>query len=156
MIQVKHGEPVMKEEVAFALMALNVDPTAEMIEDLHFRLALNPLSTGVRSEAVLAAVTSVRQDLERVAGTDDVVVVPEMNGICSRQRVVVTDVQASPPEEHYGKVTTVWSDGTAFIDWDDNRLNLQRDRHLVVNGRVDLHHVRPVAVASREHSFSPE
>ena len=156
MNQVMRGEPVMKEAGASALMTLGVDPTAEAIDDLHFRLASKSLPSEMRSEVVLAAVTSIRQAQEKAAGQGDVVAIPEMNGIRPRQRVVVTDVQASPPEQHFGKVATVWSDGSAFIDWDDNRLNVQRDRHLVVNGRVDLHHVRPVAVAvaTSDHSLS--
>jgi hypothetical protein len=149
------GDPAMKEEVAAALIKLGVDPTVDVIDDLHMRLALKPLPDEMRPEAVLAAVTTVRQDMEKAARRPDIVTIPEMNGIRQNQRVSIMDVEASPPKEHFGKVAAVWSDGSAYIDWDDNVIDTERDKHLVSNGRVDLHHIRPVPVPSgSEYSLS--
>ena len=36
---------------------------------------------------------------------------------------------------------SVWSDATAYVKWDYN-LNFAAERHLVRNGRVELHHLR--------------
>lgn len=73
--------------------------------------------------------------------TNDVVRVNEKNHFAAGQRIIATDVQAQPPVYHAGVISSVWSDATAIIDWDDNRLHLNRDRHLVHSGRVDLHHL---------------
>lgn len=70
-----------------------------------------------------------------------IVAVPELRGIATGDRVSVQDVEARPPQVHQGTVKTLWSDDTASINWDDNRLNIERDRHLVANGHVDIHHI---------------
>ncbi len=67
--------------------------------------------------------------------------VKNLRGISEQQRVVVQDVQASPPQLHGGRVLSLWSDGQATIRFDED--NPARDRHLVVNGLVDIHHVAP-------------
>ena len=70
-----------------------------------------------------------------------IVAVSELRGIAVGDRVSVQDVEASPPQVHQGTVKMLWSDSTASIKWDDNRLHIERDRHLVANGHVDIHHV---------------
>lgn len=71
----------------------------------------------------------------------EIVRVNELRGFKDGQRVSAQDVQASPVQYHTGTISSVWDDGTAIITWDDNRINLDRDSHLVVNGYVELHHL---------------
>jgi len=68
-----------------------------------------------------------------------IVRVETIRGFKEGQRVTAQDVEVSPPQLHRGRVHSVWSDATAMIVWDT--LDQQRDRHLSVNGRVDLHHL---------------
>ncbi|WP_321935190.1 hypothetical protein [Paraburkholderia sp. J8-2] len=72
------------------------------------------------------------------------VAVSQLRGIATGTRVFVQDVEARPPQVHQGKVEMLWSDDTATIKWDDNRLNTERDRHLVQSGRVNIHHVSKI------------
>jgi hypothetical protein len=69
-----------------------------------------------------------------------VVKVSSKNGFMANQRVVGQDVEASPPQLYTGRIHSVWSDGTAMVDW-DYTLNPQAERHLVQSGRVRLHHL---------------
>jgi len=72
-----------------------------------------------------------------------IVKVEEMNGFKAHQRISGQDVEASPPQIYAGTVSSVWSDGTAIIIWDAG-FTFSAENHLVQNGRVDLHHVRPL------------
>ena len=47
-----------------------------------------------------------------------VVKVSNKNGFMANQRVVGQDVEASPPQLYTGRIHSVWSDGTAMVDWD--------------------------------------
>lgn len=67
--------------------------------------------------------------------------VPESYGLRADQRVTGQDVEASPPRVYEGRIVSVWSDGTAIVKWAGG-LPIEADRHLVVNGHVDLHHLR--------------
>ncbi|GGD94567.1 hypothetical protein [Caballeronia grimmiae] len=69
-----------------------------------------------------------------------IVKVSSKNGFMANQRVVGQDVEASPPQLYTGRIHSVWSDGTAMVDWDYS-LNHQAERHLVRSGRVRLHHL---------------
>ena len=69
-----------------------------------------------------------------------VVMVSSKNGFMANQRVVGQDVEATPPQLYTGRISSVWSDGTAIVDW-DYALNAQAERHLVQSGRVRLHHL---------------
>ena len=73
-----------------------------------------------------------------------VVKVSSKNGFTANQRVVGQDVEASPPQLYTGRIQSVWSDGTAMVDWDFS-LNYQAERHLVQSGRVRLHHLSHTA-----------
>ncbi|MCE4547682.1 MULTISPECIES: hypothetical protein [unclassified Caballeronia] len=73
-----------------------------------------------------------------------VVKVSSKNGFMANQRVVGQDVEASPPQLYTGRIHSVWSDGTAMVDWDYS-LNHQAERHLVLSGRVRLHHLSHTA-----------
>ncbi|MGU7775661.1 hypothetical protein ACV229_36600 [Burkholderia sp. MR1-5-21] len=70
--------------------------------------------------------------------------VPELNGFKAGQRVTGQDVEASPPRIYEGSISSVWSDGTAVVKWAGG-FPIEADRHLVVNGHVDLHHLRCAA-----------
>ena len=69
-----------------------------------------------------------------------VIKVSSKNGFMANQRVVGQDVEASPPQLYAGRIRSVWSDGTAMVDWDYS-LNPQAEKHLVTSGRVRLHHL---------------
>ncbi|WP_321794800.1 hypothetical protein [Caballeronia sp. J97] len=73
-----------------------------------------------------------------------VVMVSSNNGFMANQRVVGQDVEASPPQHYTGRISSVWSDGTAIVNW-DYALNAQAERHLVQSGRVRLHHLNRAA-----------
>jgi hypothetical protein len=73
-----------------------------------------------------------------------VVKVSSKHGFMANQRVVGQDVEASPPQLYTGRIHSVWSDGTAMVDWDYS-LNHQAERHLVQSGRVRLHHLSHAA-----------
>lgn len=81
--------------------------------------------------------------MRRPSSETDIVMVKEMNGFKACQRISAQDVEASPPQIHAGTVSSVWSDGTAIIIWDAG-FTFSAENHLVQNGRVDLHHVRPL------------
>lgn len=70
-----------------------------------------------------------------------VVKVGELNGFTAGQRISAQDVQDSPPRIYTGIIESVWSDATAYVRWDYN-LNFTAERHLVRNGRVELHNLR--------------
>lgn len=70
-----------------------------------------------------------------------VVKVEELNGFKAGQRISAQDFEASPPQYYSGAIMSVWSDATAYVKWDYN-LNFAAERHLVRNGRVELHHLR--------------
>jgi hypothetical protein len=70
-----------------------------------------------------------------------VVKVDELNGFKAEQRISAQDVQDSPPQVYTGTIESVWSDATAYVRWDYN-LNFTAERHLVRNGRVELHNLR--------------
>jgi hypothetical protein len=67
-----------------------------------------------------------------------IVKVSALNSFTANQRVCAQDVEAHPVQHYTGKITSVWSDGTAFVNW-DFQLNFEAERHLVRNGRVELH-----------------
>ncbi|MGF6440575.1 hypothetical protein [Paraburkholderia youngii] len=68
--------------------------------------------------------------------------VNQLRGISEMQRVLVQDVQASPPQVHEGRVIHLYSNGSASISFDF--VNTVRDRHLLDDhGHVDIHNVRP-------------
>jgi hypothetical protein len=69
-----------------------------------------------------------------------VVMVTSKNGFMANQRVVGQDVEASPPQLYTGRISSVWSDGTAIVHW-DYAINAQAERHLVQSGRIRLHHL---------------
>lgn len=73
-----------------------------------------------------------------------VVMISIKNGFMANQRVVGQDVEASPPQIYTGRISSVWSDGTAIVDW-DYALNAQTERHLVQSGRVRLHYLSRAA-----------
>jgi hypothetical protein len=59
----------------------------------------------------------------------------------STQRVTGQDVEASPPQLYTGSVISVWNDGSAVVKW-DRGFPLEAEKHLVRNGRVQLHHLQ--------------
>jgi hypothetical protein len=73
----------------------------------------------------------------------EVVRVKQVRGFQDGQNVAVTDVHANPPQIHRGTISSVWSDETAMITWHDGFV-IERDKHLVVNGRVNLHWARVI------------
>jgi hypothetical protein len=69
-----------------------------------------------------------------------VVKVAALNGFTANQRVSAQDVETSPPQSYPGTIVSVFEDGTADVKFDFN-LNFAAEKHLVRNGRVDLHHL---------------
>ncbi|SAL81729.1 hypothetical protein AWB74_06038 [Caballeronia arvi] len=69
-----------------------------------------------------------------------IVKVSSNSGFMANQRVIATDVEASPPQRYTGRINSVWSDGTAVVIW-DYPLNPQAERHLMSGGHVRLHHL---------------
>lgn len=72
-----------------------------------------------------------------------VVKVSEIRGFMAKQRITGQDVEVSPPQLHRGTISSVWSDGTAIVNWDRGHV-IDIERHLVRNGRVDLHYLSVV------------
>ena len=67
-----------------------------------------------------------------------------LHGFAAGQRVLGQDVEASPPQLHPGTISSVWSDGTAFVKW-NHGFTYEAETHLVENGRVNLHHLQRIS-----------
>jgi hypothetical protein len=75
------------------------------------------------------------------ASVAPIVMVSVLNGFTSAQRVIGQDVEASPPQLYTGSIVSLWDDGSADVKW-DHGFPLEAEKHLVRNGRVQLHHLQ--------------
>lgn len=67
--------------------------------------------------------------------------VNSLNGFNKGDRVTAQDVSARPPQTYPGTIKSIFSDETAWVDFDNN-LNTQAAKNLVRNGRVALHDLK--------------
>ncbi|MFM0123371.1 MULTISPECIES: hypothetical protein [Paraburkholderia] len=86
--------------------------------------------------------------------SNEVVMVDSKWGFSANQRVVAQDVEVLPVKLYGGRISSVWSDGSAIVIWDQD-FTIEADKHLVQSGRVDLHYLtRVVAGVSQAEAYS--